>query len=148
MQIWVDADAVPKQIKELLCRAADRTQTRMTFVANQNIPLPPSKFTQSLQVPKGFDIADNEIVRRCEAGDLVVTQDIPLADEVITKGCHAMSTRGDWWTKENIKQRLNMRDFFETMRSSGIQTGGPNAMNNQDVQKFANKLDAFLARHK
>jgi uncharacterized protein YaiI (UPF0178 family) len=117
-----------------------------TFVANHAVPIPKSPYLQRIQVAQGFDIADNEIVQRAEAGDLVITQDIPLASEVIDKGCLAMNPRGERWTPDNIKQRLNMRDFMETLRSSGIQTGGPAALGQQDKMKFANALDRILAK--
>lgn len=146
MQIWVDADACPVVIKEILFRAAGRTGTRVTLVANQYINTPNSRFISSVQVPKGFDVADNEIVRRSREGDLVITSDIPLADEVISKGCLALSPRGELFTAENIKAKLNMRDFMETMRSSGIQTGGPPSLNSGDKQAFANQLDKWLAK--
>ncbi|MCP3675892.1 MAG: YaiI/YqxD family protein, partial [Gammaproteobacteria bacterium] len=119
MKIWVDADACPIVIKEILFKAAERTQIQLTLVANQYIRTPPSKFLSSLQVSSGFDVADDEIVKRCSAGDLVITSDIPLADEVIEKGGFALSPRGELFTKENIKPRLNIRDFMDTMRSSG-----------------------------
>ncbi len=144
MQIWVDADACPVAIKEILFRAAERTTTTLTLVANQHIKTPPSKLVSCVQVSKGFDVADNEIVKRCESGDLVITNDIPLADEVISKGCLALSSRGELFTQENIKSRLNIRDFLETMRSSGIQTGGPPALSSSDKQDFANQLDKWL----
>lgn len=149
MQIWIDADACPKVIKEILFRAAERTQTPVTLVANQHLHTPPSQLIKSLQVPAGFDVADNEIVKRCEAGDLVITADIPLAAEIIEKGGHALNPRGEFYSKENIKQRLNMRDFMETMRSSGVEVGGgPPALNQTDRRNFANQLDTFLTRNK
>ncbi|GGW79568.1 YaiI/YqxD family protein [Alteromonas halophila] len=148
MNIWVDADACPVAIKQTLFRAADRTATRVTLVANQYLQIPPSKYISRLQVPKGFDVADNEIVRRCEPGDLVITGDIPLADEVITKGCTALNPRGEVLTKENIKSRLNMRDFMDTLRSSGIQTGGPAALSSSEKQAFGNALDSWLAANR
>ncbi|MCB1877485.1 MAG: YaiI/YqxD family protein [Chromatiales bacterium] len=144
MRIWVDADACPVAIKEILFRAAERTRTTVTLVANQYITTPPSAYVSSVQVPRGFDVADNEIVRRVAKGDLVITADIPLADEVIGKGCLALSPRGELFTADNIKARLNMRDFLETMRSSGIQTGGPAALSANDRQNFANQLDRWL----
>ena len=123
MKIWVDADACPVVIKEILFKAANRTKVPMTFVANHYLTIPPSPYLDFLQVGAGFDVADNEIVKRLTKGDLVITSDIPLADEVITKGGLALSPRGEAFTAENIKPKLNMRDFMETMRSSGIQTG-------------------------
>jgi len=146
MQIWVDADACPVVIKEILFRAAERTETKVTFIANQYIKTPPSKFISSVQVMSGFDIADNEIVQRANTDDLVVTQDIPLADEVIKKGAHALSPRGELFTKNTIKARLNIRDFMDTMRASGIQTGGPPALNQSDRKAFADHLDKWLLR--
>ncbi|KJF87276.1 YaiI/YqxD family protein [Photobacterium phosphoreum] len=147
MKIWVDADACPNVVKEILFRAADRAKVHVTLVANQYIRTPPSPFLRSIQVEQGFDVADNYIVQECEVGDLVITADIPLADELITKGAHALNPRGELYTKDTIKQRLQMRDFMETMRSSGIQTGGPSALTQADRQNFANKLDAFLAKN-
>ena len=147
-QIWVDADACPVIIKEVLYKAAVRTQTKLTLVANQALAVPHSKYISSVQVPFGFDVADNEIVQRSAAGDLVITSDIPLADEIITKGGLALSPRGELFTAENIKGRLNIRDFMETMRSSGIQSGGPAALNANDKQAFANELDRWLAKQR
>lgn len=144
MKIWVDADACPVVIKEIIFRAAERTEIETTLVANQSIRIPSSRFIRMLQVSQGFDVADNEIVKRTEAGDLVITSDIPLADEVITKGSHALSPRGELYTKDNIKARLNMRDFLDTMRSSGVDTGGPPALNQSDRMAFANHLDRLL----
>jgi len=148
MKIWVDADACPVVIKEILFKAAERTKIETMFIANQLIRVPGSKYLKSFQVPSGFDVADDEIVKRLSAGDLVITSDIPLADEVITKGGHALSSRGELFTKENIKGRLNIRDFMDTMRSSGIQTGGPPALNQSDRKAFADHLDRFLQRAK
>ncbi|VAW48728.1 Protein YaiI [hydrothermal vent metagenome] len=147
MNIWVDADACPVAIKEILFKAAHRTQTPTTFVANHTLSMPPSPFINFLQVDSGFDMADNEIVKRLTAGDLVITSDIPLADEVITKRGLALSPRGELFTPENIKPKLNMRDFMETMRSSGVQTGGPAPLNQSDRQTFANHLDHWLRKH-
>lgn len=147
LKIWVDADACPGVIKDILFRAAKRTGTVMTLVANQPIQVPQSPFVRTIQVSAGFDVADNEIVRRVEAGDLVITADIPLAAEVIAKGGHALNPRGELYTTENIRGRLNMRDFLDTMRASGVNTGGPPAMSQRDRQDFANNLDRFLARN-
>ncbi|MGB5626979.1 MAG: YaiI/YqxD family protein [Woeseiaceae bacterium] len=147
MKIWVDADACPVVIKEILYRAAERTSIQMTLVANQPLSTPNSDFIDTLQVPRGFDVADDEIVRRLSAGDLVITSDIPLAAEVIDKGGHALSPRGELHTTENIRARLNMRDFLDTMRASGVDTGGPPAMSQRDRQDFANNLDRFLTKH-
>lgn len=144
MQIWVDADACPNVIKEVLFRAADRTGMMVTLVANQPLKTPPSKFIRTLQVASGFDVADNEIVQRVEKNDLVITADIPLASEVIEKGGIALNPRGERYTPDTIRERLNMRDFMDTMRASGIQTGGPNTLNQRDRQQFANELDKWL----
>jgi len=148
MQIWVDADACPNVIKEVLFRAAERTSMMVTLVANQIIRTPPSKFLRTLRVEAGFDVADNEIVKRTEPGDLVITADIPLAAEVIEKGGVALNPRGERYTTETIKERLNMRDFMDTMRASGVQTGGPPALNQRDRQQFANELDKWLQQAK
>ena len=147
MQIWVDADACPGVIREILFRAAERTGTALTLVANQTIATPPSRLIRSLRVAPGFDVADNEIVRRLSAGDLVITGDIPLAAEVVAAGGHALSPRGERFTPENIRARLNMRDFLDTLRSSGIDTGGPPAFSQQDRKAFADQLDRILSRH-
>ena len=145
--IWVDADACPVVIKDILFRAAVRTNTQMTLVANQAIRVPPSAYISFLRVNQGFDEADNEIVKRMQAGDLVITGDIPLAADVIEKGGTALNPRGELYTKENIKDRLNMRDFMETMRSSGLEVGGgPPPLNNANKQAFANQLDKLLAQ--
>ncbi len=145
MKIWIDADACPVVIKEILFKAARRTGFQLTLVANQAMQTPPDKNITSLQVPQGFDVADDEIVKLVEAGDLVITADIPLAAEVIEKGALALSPRGELFTPNNIKGRLNMRDFLDTMRGSGINTGGPPPLNQQDRQAFANHLDRLLA---
>ncbi|MHB9326288.1 YaiI/YqxD family protein [Phytobacter ursingii] len=144
MAIWVDADACPNVIKEILFRAADRTQTPLTLVANQNIRVPPSRFIRSVRVAAGFDVADNEIVRLCEAGDLVITADIPLAAEVLAKGAAAINPRGERYTEATIRERLTMRDFMDTLRASGIQTGGPDSLSQRDRQQFAAQLDKWL----
>jgi uncharacterized protein YaiI (UPF0178 family) len=146
MQIWVDADACPKAIKEILYRAAERKAITTTLVANQYLQTPPSRYIKALQVKAGFDVADNEIVNRLSAGDLVITADIPLAYEVIEQGGHALNPRGERYTQDNIKERLNMRDFMDTLRTSGIDTGGPSPLNAKDIQAFANQLDKFLAQ--
>ena len=148
MRIWVDADACPVVVREILFRAADRTGVQLTLVANQPLNTPASKNITTLQVPRGFDVADDEIVKRLSAGDLVITSDIPLAAEVIEKGGHALSPRGEMHTTENIGAKLNMRDFMDTMRSSGVEMGGgPAAYGQRDKQKFANNLDRFLTRY-
>jgi hypothetical protein len=146
MRIWVDADACPVVIKDILFRAAKRTGTQLTLVANQYIQVPASEFIRTIQVASGFDVADNEIVKRLVPGDLVITADIPLADEVIEKGGHALNPRGELYSRDNIKALLNMRDFMDTMRASGVNTGGPPAISQRDRQDFANSLDRFLAR--
>lgn len=145
MKIWVDADACPVVIKEILFRAAERTGVILTLVANQPVHIPPSRLIRMLQVAPGFDVADNEIVRRLSSGDLVVTGDIPLAAEVIEKGGYALSPRGEMYTKENIRERLNVRDFLDTMRASGMNTGGPAALNYGDRKAFAAHLDKLLS---
>lgn len=146
MRIWVDADACPVVIKEILFRAATRTGIELTLVANQPLSTPKAPNIKALQVPRGFDVADDEIVQRLDAGDLVITSDIPLAAEVIAKGGQALSPRGELHTTENIGARLNMRDFLDTMRSSGVQPeSGPAAFSQRDKQTFANSLDRILA---
>lgn len=145
MNIWVDADACPVVIKEILFRAADRTRIALTLVANQPISVPRSKYIRTVQVASGFDVADDEIVKRVAAGDIVITADIPLAAEAIAKGAHALNPRGELYTKENIGARLNMRDFMDTMRASGINTGGPPPISRSDRMAFANHLDRLLA---
>ena len=147
MKIWVDADACPVVIKEILYRAAQRTQTEVTLVANQSIQIPVSLYINFIQVAQGFDVADNEIVKRLKAGDLVITSDIPLAADVIEKGGLVLSPRGEMYTADNIKSRLNMRDFMESLRSSGVDTGGPATMNQGDRKAFANHLDKLLAKN-
>jgi hypothetical protein len=147
MKIWVDADACPVVIKEILFKAAERTATELTLVANQAMQRPNSRYINTLQVAQGFDVADDEIVKRLTAGDLVITSDIPLAAEVIEKGGHALSPRGEMHTTENIGARLNMRDFMDTMRSSGVDTGGPAPFSQRDRQAFANNLDRFLSKY-
>jgi uncharacterized protein YaiI (UPF0178 family) len=145
-QIWVDADACPKVIKEILFRAADRVGVQVTLVANQPLTVPGSRHIRSVQVAAGFDVADNLIAQKATVGDMVITADIPLAAEVVAKGCLALNPRGDLYTEENIRQRLNMRDFMDTLRGSGIDTGGPPAFSQADRQAFANQLDRWLAR--
>jgi len=148
VKIWVDADACPVVVKEILYRAADRTGVQLTLVANQSLNTPASPNISTLQVPRGFDVADDEIVKRLDEGDLVITSDIPLAAEVIEKGGHALSPVGEMHTSENIRARLNMRDFLDTMRSSGVEmSGGPAAFSQRDKQTFANNLDRFLTKH-
>ena len=148
MHIWVDADACPNPIKDILFRAAERTGVYLTLVANHPLRTPPSRHIKSLQVTSGFDVADNEIVKRVTIGDLVITSDIPLAAEVIEKGGHALNPRGELYTPDNIRARLNIRDFMDTMRASGINTGGPPPLGQGEKQSFANELDKLLAKRK
>tara|TARA_B110000090_G_C13009694_1_gene303678 strand:+ start:38 stop:490 length:453 start_codon:yes stop_codon:yes gene_type:complete len=144
MNIWVDADACPIVIKDILFRAADRAKVQVTLIANQAMKTPPSTYIKSVQVASGFDVADDEIVRRVVEGDLVITSDIPLADEAIGKGALCLSPRGELFDKSNIKARLNMRDFLDTMRASGADTGGPPAFSQNDRKAFADHLDRLL----
>lgn len=146
MNIWVDADACPVVIKEILYRAAERTGVLVTLVANQALRTPSLANVRAIQVMPGFDVADNEIVKRMKAGDLIITSDIPLAAEVIENQGLALSPRGELYSAEDIKARLNMRDFLDTLRASGINTGGPPTLNQQDRQQFANQLDRLLRR--
>jgi uncharacterized protein YaiI (UPF0178 family) len=146
MRIWVDADACPKVIKEILFRAAKRAGVQLTLVANQSLRTPNSQHIKSMQVGSGFDVADNEIVKQVQAGDLVVTADIPLAAQVVEKGAHALNPRGELYTPENIKARLSLRDFMANLRDSGVQTGGPAPLSQADRQAFANHLDRLLAK--
>jgi uncharacterized protein YaiI (UPF0178 family) len=147
MKIWVDADACPVVIKDILFRAAERVKIEVILVANQSVQIPRSRYISFVHVAQGFDVADNEIVKRLAAGDLVITSDIPLAADVIEKGGVALSPRGEMYTAENIKERLNMRDFMESLRSSGVDTGGPSAMSQGDRKAFANCLDRLLTRN-
>lgn len=144
--IWVDADACPGVIREILYRAAERTGVPVTLVANQLVKVPSIPHIRAVQVPKGFDVADNEIVRRVQSGDLVITSDIPLAAEVIEKGALALSPRGELLTAGNVRPRLNMRDFLDTMRASGVNTGGPPPMSPRERQAFANHLDTIITK--
>ena len=146
MRLWVDADACPNVIKNILFRAAERVEIPCILVANQAISIPPSKWIERRVVSSGFDVADNYIVDNINPQDLVVTADIPLAADVIDKGALAINPRGELYTKENIKQRLSMRDFMEQMRASGLQTDGPATFNQQDRMAFANTLDKLLAK--
>lgn len=148
MHIWVDADACPRPVKEILFRAAERCQVPVTLVANQPLFTPPSKYISTRQVPAGFDVADNEIVQQCKPGDLVITADIPLAAEVVEKQAIALNPRGELYTVENIRERLTMRDMMSELRDSGVQTGGQASFGNKDKQAFANQLDTLLARCK
>jgi uncharacterized protein YaiI (UPF0178 family) len=146
MHIWVDADACPAVIKEILYRAAERRRIVMTLVANQLLRAPASPYIRALQVPRGFDVADNEIAKRLEPGDLVVTADVPLAADVIARGGHALNPRGELYTNDNIRERLEMRNFLDTLRGSGVQTGGPPPIDQSDRKRFADQLDRFLSR--
>lgn len=146
MHIWVDADACPNPVKEILYRAAERTRTPLTLVANKLLSTPKSPYIRALQVPGGFDVADDKIVAAVVAGDLVITADIPLAAAVLEKGGHALNPRGEFYTPDTIRERLMMRDFMDNLRASGIETGGPAALGNSDRQAFANQLDRFLAK--
>lgn len=147
MKIWVDADACPVAIKEILFRCADRRNISVTLVANQTLRIPSSPNISFKKVPAGFDVADNEIVKQMNAGDLVITADIPLASEVIEEGGMALNPRGDLYTRENVKSRLAMRNLMDTLRSGGMDTGGPSALNKKDIQAFANQLDRWLTKH-
>lgn len=147
MQIWVDADACPKVIKEILFRAAERTGVLLTLVANQQLAVPRLKNIRTLRVAAGFDVADKEIASRVVAGDLVVTADIPLAAEVIARGGLALHPRGELYTTENIQARLSMRDFMDSLRAAGVETGGPTALSQSDRQAFANQLDRLFSTH-
>jgi uncharacterized protein YaiI (UPF0178 family) len=145
-QIWVDGDACPAAIKEILFRAAERAQVHVTLVANQWLRTPPSRFIRAVQVQGGYDVADSAIVERLHPGDLVVTQDIPLAARVIETGGIAVNPRGERYTPDNIAERLSMRNFMEELRGAGVQTGGPATFHARDRQAFANQLDRWLAQ--
>lgn len=147
MQIWVDADACPAVIKEILYRAAERWQIVTTLVANQMLSTPPSRFVRARQVPRGFDVADAYIVQQVTVGDLVITADIPLAAEVLEKTALALNPRGELYSAETIRERLAMRDMLEELRDAGVNTGGPKAFSQADRKAFANQLDTLLARH-
>ena len=147
MKIWVDADACPVVIKQILFRAAERTRVPMTLVANQPMRIPQATGIDFVLVESGFDVADNEIVKRLSPGDLVITADIPLAADVIAKGGHALDPRGEMYSADTIKARVTMRDFMETLRASGIHADGTPAFRQSDRKAFAGQLDRFLARH-
>ncbi|SDY52632.1 YaiI/YqxD family protein [Nitrosomonas sp. Nm33] len=147
MRIWVDADACPVVIKEILFRAAERTQIVTTLIANKPLRVPPSPYIKAQQVPSGFDVADNKIILALQAGDLVITADIPLAAQVIAAGGHALNPRGELYTTDNIKERLAMRNFMEELRNSGVDIGGPSSFSQADRQVFASKLDWLLAHY-
>lgn len=146
MHIWVDADACPVVIKEILFRAAQRTETMTTLVANKLLRVPVSPFIRALQVPQGFDVADNRIAQEVQSGDLVITADIPLAAQVIERGGFALNPRGEFYSRDNIRERLTMRNLMEELRGSGMELGGPAAFSQADRQVFAAQLDRFLAR--
>jgi uncharacterized protein YaiI (UPF0178 family) len=147
MQIWVDADACPRVIKDILYRAADRKKVQLTLVANQPLQTPTSAFIGSMVVGSGFDVADDKIVELMQAGDLVITADIPLAAAAIEKNGHALNPRGEFYTEDNIKERLAVRNMLDELRGCGVDTGGPATFSACDKQAFANKLDRFLAKH-
>ena len=147
MHIWVDADACPRAAKDVLFRAANKRGVHVTLVANSYLKTPPSKFIDAVVVPKGFDVADNEIVERLAPGDLVITADVPLADEVVASGATALNPRGRLYTPENIKEHLSRRDAMDELRSAGQITGGPDTYGNKEVQAFANALDRHLTKH-
>ncbi|WP_306518051.1 YaiI/YqxD family protein [Rheinheimera sp.] len=144
MSIWIDADACPKVCREMLCRASERTATPLIFVSNHAIPLPKSVLIKAVHVPSGFDVADSKIAADIQAGELLITQDIPLAAAAIAKGAIVITPRGDLLNKNNIGERLTLRNFQEELRGSGMQLGGPAALDNKDKQKFGNALDQYL----
>ncbi len=146
MKIWVDADACPVVVKEILFRAANRAELRLTLVANQMLRVPPSPWIKALQVPGGFDVADQRIAEEAQSGDLVITADVPLAAQVIAKGATVIDPRGELLNAGNIQERLTMRNFMDSLRSSGVETGGPAALSHADRQAFANQLDKLLAK--
>ncbi len=146
MKIWVDADACPAAIKDILYRAANRAQIQLTLIANRMLRVPPSPWIQAVQVPAGFDVADRRIVEVAESGDLVITADVPLAAQAIAKGAVVIDPRGELLDAGNIDERLSMRNFMESLRSSGVETGGPAGFSSADRQAFANRLDRLLAR--
>ena len=147
MHIWVDADACPKVIKDILFRAAERDGIFLTLVANQAMATPRLKNIRSVRVAAGFDVADNEIVKRLTAGDLVITADIPLASSVVAKGGFALNPRGELYTEDNIQDTRSVRDFMDSLRATGVETGGPPVFSPRDRQNFANQLDRFLSSH-
>ncbi|NUF50079.1 YaiI/YqxD family protein [Gilliamella sp. ESL0250] len=146
MNIWIDADACPNPIKEILYRVANRKAINVVLIANQRLYPPSSPYIKSLQVEKGFDVADNKIIELVKKNDLVITSDIPLASEILNKGALVLTPRGEQYTLDTIKERLTMRDFMETMRASGIQSKGPSPFSNRDREKFANQLDILICR--
>lgn len=146
MKIWVDADACPAAIKDILYRAANRAQLPLTLIANQMLRVPPSPWIRALQVQSGFDVADQRIVQEVVAGDLVISADIPLAAQVVAKGALVLDPRGDLLDASNIQERLTLRNFMDGLRSGGVETGSPAAFSAADRQAFANRLDGLLAR--
>jgi uncharacterized protein YaiI (UPF0178 family) len=146
LKIWVDADACPVVVKEILFRAAERTQIETILVANKLLRVPPSPWLRAMQVPSGFDVADDEIVKQIKPGDLVITADIPLAAQVIAKGGHALNPRGELYSASNIQERLAMRNFMEELRGSGVDISGPSSFSQSDRQAFAAELDRFIRR--
>jgi uncharacterized protein YaiI (UPF0178 family) len=144
MQIWVDADACPAAIKEILYRAAERLKIPLTLVANRSLRTPPSRYIRAVQVPRGFDVADKEIVERVQTDDLVITADIPLAAEVIARGALALDPRGELYTPDNVREKLQMRNFMDQLRASGVQTSGPAALDQADRKRFADRLALLL----
>jgi hypothetical protein len=147
MQIWIDADACPRVIKDILYRAAERRGIPLILVANKPLRTPPSPLIRSIHVEAGFDVADQEIARRVEPGDLVITADIPLAADIIVRGAHALNPRGDFYTTDNIHERLTMRNMMDELRGAGVEMGGPAPLTPGDRQAFANQLDRFLTQH-
>jgi len=147
MRVWVDADACPRPVKEVVFRASERRGVRVTLVANRSMHVPRSELVDLIVVPQGFDVADERIVDELSSGDLVVTADVPLAAAVLERGGHAVNPRGEMYTEENIGERLSVRDFMDELRSTGVETGGPAAFGKKDVQAFSNQLDRFLTRH-
>src|SRR2546427_9897901 len=148
MQIWVDADACPQAIKEILFRAAERAQIFTTLVANTLLRVPSAPFIKSVRVAKGFNVADHQIVEQIQPGDLVITADIPLAAEVISRGAHALDPRGELYSEDNVRERLALRNLMQELRSGGEQLGGPAPFRQSDRQLFANQLDQFLTRRR
>jgi uncharacterized protein YaiI (UPF0178 family) len=146
MHIWVDADACPAVVRDILFRAAERLQLPITLVANKPLRAPASPYIRTIQVSRGLDVADNEIARRLDPGDLVITADIPLAADVVARGGHALNPRGEFYTEENVREHLAMRDFMEALRGSGVRTGGPQPLDQSDRKRFADQLDRFLSR--
>ena len=148
MHIWVDADACPKVIKEILYRAAERLRIPLTLVANRPLRVPPSPYIKTLKVPAGFDVADKQIVDEIQANDLVITADIPLSAAVIEKGGHALDPRGELYTESNVRERLSVRDFMDELRGAGVVTGGPSGFSKGNRKEFANALDRILSQWK